>query len=49
MKLSLPIPGFLGWGPKNFYMSQMNSIASKSIAKLFFYLNDFLQANCTSH
>jgi hypothetical protein len=36
-------------GPKNIFLSQMNLILSKLITTLFFYYNDFLQANCTSH
>jgi hypothetical protein len=36
-------------GPKNTFLSQMNLILSKLITTLFFYYNDFLQANCTSH
>jgi hypothetical protein len=34
-------------GPKNIFLSQMNLIVAKFIRKLFFYYNDFLQANCT--
>jgi hypothetical protein len=36
-------------GPKNFFLSQMNSIVSKFITKLYFLLKWFFCANCTSH
>jgi hypothetical protein len=36
-------------GQKTFFLSQVNLIVSKLITTLFFYNNDFLQANCTSH